>query len=159
VFNAMAARAAREHAVVEELTRLNQLTVHSAEETFAGARAVLTLLAELPEIRAGDCGGRLETLRHRLGIYTNWGYATLDGLVMCSARPLPAGGFGDQPWFQETIARGQFTVGTSLTTDARGRPVIVFARPTGEAPERRAIVFAILSFEALDEALGDLPLP
>lgn len=111
------------------------------------------------EYRSERCSGDARALFAAESRYASIGAVKLDGTVFChSAAVLPQGqSMADREWFQEALAGKTLTQGHYVIGKNLGIPIVVFAYPTVEKGEIKAVVFAAFNLAWLSRSL-ELPL-
>jgi PAS domain S-box-containing protein len=130
------------------------------------ARGLLTGIARLPSLRAGDgpaCSRDVAAvLAEAAPSYANVGAATPGGDLFCSAAPLAhAVNLSDRVHFRGPLERGEFTIGGWIRARSRGGlPSFGFGLPVrGASGEVVAVAVASLDLVELQKELDELPLP
>src|SRR5262245_50920202 len=86
-----------------EALRLARVVAANEQRLIDSSGHLLIALAQLPAVRNGDaeaCSALFARLLREYPPYANLGVASLDGSVICSARPLPnAANIGDRWYF------------------------------------------------------------
>src|SRR5919198_5815100 len=123
-----ATRRARDSAV-----RLALFASTAQREHVEATRQLLTALAALPELRAGDsvrCNALMARLLAQYPRYTNLGAATRDGDVFCSAvaQTLPIN-VADRGYFWRAVVLHDFAMGDFVVGRITGKPTVAFAFP------------------------------
>jgi cache domain-containing protein len=134
------------------------------ERTIESARQLLTMLAQLPDIRQqrpDRCNALVTDLQRRYSRYTNLGAVTLNGSVFCSAappgEPMDLGG-GAHFW--RAVENGGFEVGEYRIDRATGRPTVNLSYPLiDDTGAVQGAVFAAVDLTWLTQlpALAQLP--
>lgn len=156
------AHSRREDAVAqahEDVARLTRLTAADCARVVEGARQLLIVVAELPEVRSGDpsrCAASLEKLLGKYRLYSNLGVVAPDGKVVCSAVPTKETvSVADRIWFQRALQTRDFTVGEYQVGRISGRPSLNFGYPVVGADEQvQGIVFASLDLQYLSRLMA-----
>ncbi|MCX7826264.1 MAG: cache domain-containing protein, partial [Verrucomicrobiae bacterium] len=154
-----AARGAKEDAL-----RVARLAAGAQERFVEGARQLLIFLARLPEVRARDpkaCSALMAELQKQHPLYANFGVATADGQILCSALP-PARpvSVADRAWFRRAAQRRDFAVGDYEMCPITGRTTLNFGYPLlGETGDLLGVIFAGLDWGWLKEVAGEARLP
>jgi len=143
---------------------LVQLVSASHERLLGQAHQLLSALARVDAIRAGDaaaCTTVLTALLREHPQYLNLGLIEPDGDVFCSAVPALAGtNLADRRYFQQAVATRGFAVGDYQVGRITGRPSVNFGYPvTGGAGGLRGVVFAALDLAWLNELAAEASLP
>jgi two-component system NtrC family sensor kinase len=145
---------------------LEQAHMIAAEHkhVIAGARQLLTALAEVPQIRERQrpaCNRLLATMLKRFPSYSNLGVIAASGDIVCSAvaldRPVNV---GDRRYFRDAVARRTFAVGDYVIGRATGKPTVTFGHPLIDASGGvGGVVFAGLDLGWLAQSLDARRLP
>lgn len=151
------ARAARDEAL-----RLSLLVAQQQDETLAGVRRLLEILASLPSSRGEDADACARLLASQLGdgsLYANLTVIDADGRPLCAARDLALaeGRFEAGGWLDEVAVAG-FAVEAYVEIGEGAQPVLPVAVPLQDDEAGRMIV-ADLSLEVLGELLGEVLVP
>ncbi|MBM3891698.1 MAG: HAMP domain-containing protein, partial [Verrucomicrobia bacterium] len=148
----------------EDALRVARLAAVAQGHFIEGARQLLISLARLPEVRARDpkaCSGLLAELLKQYPLYANFGVATAEGQVVCSALPVnePVSAAG-RPWFQRTVRQRGFAIGDYEACQIAGRTTLNFGYPLlGPTGQLQGVVFAALDWGWLKEVAGEAQLP
>lgn len=156
------ARKQRDTAVAqahEDVARLARLSASDCARVVEGARQLLVVVAELPEVRAGDpsrCGASLEKLLGKYHFYSNLGVAAPGGNVLCSAVPLKESvSVANLTWFKQALKTRDFTVGEYQAGLITGKPSLSFGYPiVGTDNQVQGVVFASLDLEYLSRLMS-----
>jgi PAS domain S-box-containing protein len=166
VYSAVDQRREAGERMTEEAARLAALAALREADIVDSGREMLTVIAELPPVRAGDgagCAARLRDLLPAFPQYANIGVVGPGGGLVCSAVPAPDGAtmnFADRPWFERAVASGAFSAGDYQLGRITGRPSLVFGLPvTGAGGELRAVTWAALDLGWLQQFAAKLRLP
>jgi len=129
-----------------------------------GARLLLELLGQMPEVRSADpaqCGAALARVLKLQPRYNNILVASLDGTVVCSAVPLKRPvNVADRPWFQEVSKTRDLVEGGFIVGRITGKPQRPYALPfVDPASGSTKFVNALLDLVWFSKTLGDIPLP
>ncbi|MBK9131866.1 MAG: HAMP domain-containing protein [Gammaproteobacteria bacterium] len=157
----------RGHAVAEagkDAMSLVRLAAREQRQLIASTHQLLMSLAQLPAIRArgtAACDQVLVDLLKPYPYYANFGAASIDGHVYCSAVPLPHPvNVGDRGYFQRALNTGGFGVGDYQVGRITGIPTINFGYPVRDDDgDIRAVVYAALDLSWLNRLAGDIKLP
>ncbi len=155
----IAAQKAREDAL-----RAVRIAAASHERLIEGARQMLLLLAQLPDIRtkdSGACSAFLAGILARYPQYANLGVIRLDGSVQCSALPMPTTvNAADRAYFRRALESRDFAVGEYQIGRITGKATVNFGQPViDSAGAATAVVFAALDLGWLAEYGAQLALP
>jgi diguanylate cyclase len=148
----------------EEALRAVRIAAASHERLIEGARQMLVLLAQLPEIRTKDpgaCSAFLAGILTRYPQYANLGVIRPDGSVHCSALPMAATvNVADRLYFRRALESRDFAIGEYQIGRITGKATVNFGQPVIDgAGETRAVVFAALDLGWLAEYAAQLALP
>src|SRR4051812_39619068 len=118
--------------VQTDAQRQATLAASDMERGALGARQVLLLLTQMPELRATPtvCSALLVEVLAGYSMYGNFNVILPDGSVRCDA--LGGAGtvnLGDREYFQRAMATRAFAVGDYTVGRTTDRPSIVFAQP------------------------------
>jgi signal transduction histidine kinase len=144
--------------------RLARLVSANQEVLIAGARQLLTALADAPALRPGSpsCNTFLKTLLEKYPYYANLAIADAKGWQTCSAMPLPgpAVNIGDRPYFRRTIERGDFALGDYQIGRVTGKATINAAYPLrDEHGAITGVIFAAIDLAWLQRVAAQTHLP
>ena len=151
-------------AALEKALLVTRLVSSQQDHLVAGARQLLVVLAQLPQVRQEDaatCSLLLAEMLNRYKQYTNLGATAPDGEVFCSAiASRGAERLSDRPWFQQVMQSRDFAMGEYQIGRLTGKPSLVFALPAFEpAGEIRAVVYAALDLAWLNRVVASAHLP
>ena len=145
---------------------LSTLVALDVGRTLQSARLTLELVARHPAVRALDatqCDPLLTDLLRTGKRFSNLVTTTLQGDVVCSAKPLPPGqtvNAGDKPWFQRALQAGKFSVGDAHTGPISGQWVTVLSLPIrDEQNQMLGLAHLTLDLAALHPGLPTEGLP
>ncbi|MBI2760595.1 MAG: EAL domain-containing protein [Chloroflexi bacterium] len=134
-------------------------------QVMEGARQLLFAMSQGPGIldhNGPRCSAIFAGVLERYQGYVNFGAATPDGTVFCSALPVNGDPVqaSDRPWFQRAIANGDFAVGEYQTGRISGKPVVVAAYPLrGPAGDIVSVVFAAIDLTWLNRVVAETRVP
>lgn len=143
---------------------LTQLVVKQQQQLITSTRQLLGILSKLPEVHSGTaaiCGQLLAQLHAFQPYYTNFGVATPQGQVYCSALQLATPvNIADRSYFRRVIRTREFSIGDYQVGRITGVTAINFAYPIlGPDKAVRAVVFAALNLSWLNQLLAGVTLP
>ena len=145
---------------------LSTLVALDVGRTLQSARLTLELVARRPAVRALDatqCDPLLTDLLRTGKRFSHLVTTTLQGDVVCSAKPLPPGqtvNAGDKPWFQRALQAGKFSVGDTHTGPISGQWVTVLSLPIrDEQNQMLGLAHLTLDLAALHPGLPTEGLP
>lgn len=129
-------------------------------------RQLLMSMAQLPAVRPDNrrvnvCSDILSMLRKPNPYYTNFGVATPDGEMFCSALPMHKRvNITDRGYFQRALRSRDLGIGEYQVGRITGVPAINFGYPvTNDNNEIVSVVFAALNLSWLEEMIGSVELP
>ena len=145
------------------LLAVSLAAAHQQRNTDA-VRQMLTTVAQVPEVRAGEatpCNRYLAALRQQLPGYSNLAVVGPDGFVRCHGLPSNAPVYmGDRPYIHEAMARRSFVTGEYTMGFFTGKPVVAFALPVLEPQGQVAfVVYATLELTEMTRSLTSIGLP
>lgn len=148
----------------KDAMNLVRLAAREQGQLIASTHQLLMSLARLPSIRTpGDasCNRVLADLHKPYPYYTNFGVATLDGNVFCSARPLTQPiNIADRSYFERVVRSRGFAVGDYQIGRITGIAAINFGYPVLDAGQNvRAVVYAALNLSWLNQLATGIELP
>lgn len=126
------------------------------ELVIADARALLTALAHLPQVRSADsaaCDALFAELLAHYPRYRNLRAARPNGDVFCSAVPTTGRpNIAELTHFRRALQTRDFAIGDCLIGHACGRPTIAFGYPSlDEAGEVQSVVMAVLDLDWVNQ--------
>ncbi|HSK09354.1 MAG TPA: PAS domain S-box protein [Vicinamibacterales bacterium] len=151
-------------AVAEDTVRLARQVASDQERTIDGTRQILSDLAQVPEVRAGD-PVRSRTffallMKHYRG-YDSFSVVDPAGNVLVSL-PRSSGpvNFAERGWFREAVTERRFAVGDYQVAQLTKKAVLVAAWPVIDAQGTlNAVITAALDVEWLNEVAGSSQVP
>jgi diguanylate cyclase (GGDEF)-like protein len=163
-YTAIAQREQAELNAEKDAMNLVRLAAQEQSQLIASTHQLLMSLAQLPVIKsssAADCNQLLADLLKPYLYYINFGAATAEGRVYCSAVPLMQQvEIADRSYFQRTLKSGDFGLGDYQIGRITGTPSINFGYPVRDADGTiRAVVYAALNLAWLNQLAGDIELP
>ncbi len=123
------------HHTKKSLHSLMGVMLNNTENKVAEARRTLHYLAQRPAILQLDpaqCDAALKDMHGMTADYTNIITSDLNGNLVCSAKPLPAGkpvNNAHQPWFREFLQKRSFTVSEPFQGKVTGKLVSMISQP------------------------------
>lgn len=150
--------------VQETALRLARLASANQEQLIEGARQILIILAELPEVRMQDsrgCDKRFAELLKKFPLYANFGAIKPNGDIFCSARPTSGPiNAADRAYFQRTLKTRDFAVGEYQIGRITGKASVNLSYPVlGNNGAIQAVVFAALDLAWLNQLIVKAELP
>jgi signal transduction histidine kinase len=157
-------RQLRKAQVLEQAMRLSRFISADHERLIEDARQFLVTLAQLPAVRDRNraaCNALFANLLTRQSSYANLGVIDADGDVFCSALPMTGQVYaGDRVYFRRAIETRDFAIGEYQIGRITGKATLVFGYPVlDDAGSARAVVFAALNLNWLNELAGQAGLP
>ncbi len=156
----------RQEAERAQTTALSLVRIASADQErfVVGTRQLLTVLAQLPEVRGGEwklCSARLADLLKVDPLYSNVGVIALNGDPVCSALPVPGRiNLADRWYFKRAIAGRSFAVGEYQIGRITKKATINFGYPVLDpAGHVQSVVFAALDLAWLNQLARHAQLP
>lgn len=131
-YNEYALRAARGQAVRAEAMRTARGAAAELGQFIRGARQILGILAEVPEIRGKSpqaCTNYLRTVVDKMPGSFFFGLAGADGNIVCNTLGSSPGAYSvaDRSYFKEAMRTGGFAIGDVVIGRVTQRPTIQFA--------------------------------
>lgn len=150
-----------------EALNLVRLAGRQQDQLIAATRQLLISLAQFPAVRQRGSGAHshchqlLAEMLKAYNYYTNFGVATPDGRVVCSALPLVRPmNIADRSYFQRSLHLRDFSVGDYQIGRISGISAINFGYPVRDAGGNiQAVVFAALNLSWLNYLIADIDLP
>lgn len=158
----------RERAGEEALQDAAQLTrtvAHEQDRVFRDAHEFSEILSRVPVIadpaQRRLCDQFLAAAHKTMPRYGNFGVATPDGNIFCSAVKLKAPvNITDRSYFQRALESKRFAVGEYLIGRITGKPSITVGYPLLDHQQKPVgVVFVAIDLAWLNEALRHTPLP
>ena len=139
------------------------LVAVNQQKSADAARQTLTAIANTPGLLDKEdpvCERYFNTLRDKLGVYSNLGMIGLDGQLRCdSLADNPLVSAVDRQYFLDAMASSAFVNSGYLLGQASGKPVMIFALPMLDSSGKTgAIAFASMPLSTLVK-ISDTPLP
>ena len=164
-YNEYALRTARGEAVRSEAMRAARSVAADLGQFGRGARQVLDVLSEVPQIRDKDpasCTAYLKTLPGKVPGAFFFGVADVDGSIVCNTLGSAPGSYtlADRGYFQEAMRTGGSAIGEFVTGRITARPTLQFAQAipgTGSRPEGVVLASIDLAHLAEHQARAGFP--
>jgi signal transduction histidine kinase len=144
--------------------RLARLVSANQEVLIAGTRQLLTAVAEVPVVQAGDataCSAFLQQVHGKYPYYTNLAVADVNGWLICSAVPLrePVN-IADRSYFRRTVQRQDLALGDYQLGRVTGRATINVGYPLRDRRGNMAgVIFAGIDLTWLGRIAAQTRLP
>ena len=163
VHSALEQRRAAVADALQDALRLAERVADTEQDAFEAARHLLTALAQLPEVRARDgatCSRALAEIAKGFPRYTSLIAVAPDGVVFCSATPVPERlSFAATPLF-ERARQGRFVIGHQKHGSVSGKPIVILSQAAHDGAGRIvAHVFAGVELAWLTDRLRESVLP
>src|SRR5262249_50173255 len=144
--------------------RLARLVSANQEVLIAGTRQLLTAVAEVPVVRAGDaaaCSAFLQQVYGKYPYYTNLAVADIHGWVICSAVPLKDRvNIADRSYFWRTVERQDLALGDYQVGRVTGRASINIGYPLRDRRgEKAGVVISGIDLTWLSRIAAPTRLP
>jgi signal transduction histidine kinase len=144
--------------------RLTRMVALEDEQLLDSTRTLLSVLSQVPEVRALDsraCDTLLWKILETHPVYANLGVTDAEGNLVCSAlrteRPINV---ADRDFFQRAVAQGRFAIGSYAIDRATGKAVIQFGQPLLRLDGKGSgVVFASLELKWLDGFASRIQIP
>jgi PAS domain S-box-containing protein len=149
------------HAEVET-QQVAEAIVAEQRNLVAGLEQVVTVLAQLPEVRTHDPRVRslLEAVLTRNPAYSNLFLADRNGMVWASGVPRAGFSVADRRYVVNALRTGQLSSGEYVMSRATGRPAFNFGYPLRDARgEISGVVGIGLSIDSLRQRVLDARFP
>ena len=161
VYHASNERKREIRAAQADVSREAKIIAVEEERLFDEARELLLALSHIDAVRRSDpktCNRYLSHLLEHFQRYTNIGVVDLKGNVLCSAIPLSKPtNIADREYFQQAIAKREFTVGEFQIGRITGRPGLNMAYPIVDDDEHlKGIIYIVLDIEQLGRLEKDI---
>ncbi|MCR4345697.1 MAG: EAL domain-containing protein [Sulfuricaulis sp.] len=144
---------------------LARLAAQEQNQLIAATHQLLFMLSQLPAVKqpttATACSRILAELRNPYPYYTNFGVATPDGRVFCSALPMARPvNINDRSYFRRAVRSRGFGIGDYQVGRITGISAINFGYPVFDAGGNiKAVVFAALNLSWLNKLITGIELP
>lgn len=152
--------------VEEQALGIVRSAAREQRQLISMTRQLLMSMAQLPAVdpasdRRHACSDILSMLRKPNPYYTNFGVATPDGEMYCSAIPMHRQvNITDRSYFQRAMRSRELGIGDYQVGRLTGVPAINFGYPvTNKKDEIVSMVFAALNLSWLEEMIGSVELP
>ena len=158
----------RQQAAVDaerDAVKLARLAAQEQSQLIAATHQLLLILSQLPAVKqpttATACSRILDELRNPYPYYTNFGVATPDGRIFCSALPMARPvNINDRSYFHRAIQSRDFSIGDYQTGRITGISAINFGYPVFDVGGNiKAVVFAALNLSWLNKLITNIELP
>ena len=149
--------------VQEDAQRIVEVAAARQRSFIDSARQLLTVVAEVPDVRAGDwaaCSRFMKSLADRYSVFANLGVIDVEGNLTCSAVGFSGTvKLGDRSYFLRAKNSKSFAIGDYQFGRVTGRGSINFGYPLFRAGEVSAVVYAALDLAWLTQLTGEARLP
>lgn len=151
--------------VLQDAAQLTQTVVHEQDRVFRDAREFSEILSRIPAIADPAqhrlCGQFLAEAHKTMPRYGNFGVATPDGNIFCSAVQLSAPvNINDRSYFQRALESRRFAIGEYLIGRVTGKPSITVGYPLFDTLQKPlGVVFVAIDLAWLNEVLRNSPIP
>ena len=164
LYNANQERHMRMSAIRDDAQRIVQLAVVRHNRLIDSTRQILTLLAEIPDVKnseSSSCRRILKGLLDHYAYYTNLGVIRPDGSVSCSALEFAVPvNVADRSYFRRALETKTFAAGDYQIGKISGRASMGFALPLmNEHGVVASLLFAALDLNRLNTLAADVELP
>jgi hypothetical protein len=164
-YNEYALRSARGEAVRGEAMRTARGVAVDLDQFTRGARQILGILSELPEIQKKDpqvCTAYLRSVVDKVPGSFFFGVADAEGRILCNTLGSAPGAYAiaDRSYFKEAMRTGGFAIGEVVSGRVTKRPTIQFALAIPGAngrPDGIVLTSIDLSYLAMRQASAGLP--
>jgi PAS domain S-box-containing protein len=149
--------------VQEDAQRIVEVAAARQRSFIDSARQLLTVLAEVPDVRAGDwaaCSRFMKSLADRYSVFANLGVIDVEGNLKCSAVGFSGTvKLSDRSYFLRAKNSKSFAIGDYQFGRVTGRGSVNFGYPIFSASEVGAVVYAALDLTWLTQLTGEARLP
>ncbi|MFI5340266.1 MAG: cache domain-containing protein [Candidatus Methylomirabilales bacterium] len=164
IYTAWEMREAARAEALQDAMRLARIASTAGERLVEGTHQILIVLARLPEVRsqnASACSALFADLLKLYPFYSNFGAATANGDVFCSAVTFEGlSNIGDRTYFRRAVERRDFATGEYQIGRITGKAVINLGYPVLDGAGRvAAVVSAGLDLSWLNRLLAESRLP
>jgi signal transduction histidine kinase/ActR/RegA family two-component response regulator len=132
LYSGLLSRNEAQHDAKRDTLQLATILATELHNQVAGAEQMLTVLAQLPDLKSGDPAlvvPLLRQLRTANPNYSNIFVADRHGTVWASAVPAKPFSVADRRYFQKALVSGHFTAGEYVVSRATSRPTLNFGYP------------------------------
>jgi len=150
-------------AVQADALRLTHLAAANQKQWVEGARQVLILLTQLPEVASSDnsvCSARLASLSAQFPDYLNMGVVLPSGDVVCSVVPFTdTVNVADRLYFQRALQTRDLAMSSYQVGRITGKPSLSLGYPSlDDSGQVRAVVFVSLDLARLNRIAAETEL-
>lgn len=150
-------------AAQQQALTLARYTADRNAQLVTSTRELLTLLARLPEVRAGtaeECNALFAGLFPGNENYSNIGVIEPNGRLSCSAVPFTGTvDLSDRAYFRTAVETRAFAVGDYQVGRVTGESTINFAYPVLSEADVRGVVYAAVDLDWLNRLAAESELP
>lgn len=148
----------------EDALRLVRLTSTDQEQLIEGARQLLSVMAQLPEVRSSDvaaCSALFTGLLKQHPHFISFGLIKPNGDLLCSFPPAGSPvNLSDRSYFQRVLHTRDFAVGDYQISRVTGKGSLNFGYPVlDEARQVQAVLFAALDLTWVNRLAAEAKLP
>lgn len=150
---------------LQDATQLTQTVAHEQNRVFRDAHEFSQILSRVPAIvdptQHRLCGQFLAEAHKTMPRYGNFGVATPDGNIFCSAVKLTGPvNITDRSYFQRALESKRFAIGEYLIGRVTGKPSITVGYPLLDSQQKPlGVVFVAIDLAWLNDALRHTPIP
>ena len=148
----------------EDIQQLTESIASEQQNLVAGAEQLMSVLAQLPEVRGHDIAKTRKILSDTLAVnpqYSNIIISDRAGTIWASAAPAKSAvSIPDRLFFKSALATGQFSSGEYTISRISGTPMINFGYPfRNQKGEVAGVIGVNLGLEYLRDSLECMKLP
>lgn len=150
---------------LQDAAQLTRTVAYEQDRVFRDAREFSEILSRMPAIadpaQRRRCGQFLAETHKTMPRYGNFGVATPDGNIYCSAVQLSAPvNITDRTYFRRALESKRFAIGEYLIGRITGKPSITVGYPLFDNRQKPlGVVFVAIDLAWLNEVLRQTPLP
>ena len=148
----------------EEAVRLARVAVYQHKNLIDDTRLLLTMLAQVPEVRSGSreqCNALMANLLTQYPHYVNLGVIGLDGYTICNAVDPKSWAYtGDRAWFKRAIKTKKFSIGDYIIGRITNRAILGCGYPIlDQAGEVKSFVLASIDISWFNRLAAEAKMP
>lgn len=132
------------------------------EELISGARQLLELMVQLPDVRGGDtaaCNRLFEKVLSQHPHYAAFGLIKPDGSVLSVPAASGPLNLADRNYFKKAVAIKQFAIGDYQINRITGKPTLTLACPVVDGDRAIAVLFTSIDLNWLNRLASKTDLP